>query len=147
MSVLFSRQCELALQAVLYLAVQPEGTRVSIRDLSRRLRLPYHFLAKILQRLVHKKLLRSLKGPAGGFSLAIPAEKITLFQIVEAVDGPGLVEECVLGLPECGGKHPCPVHEQWGEMREEIHAMLVRKNIAALAREGKRPGRRMKFLD
>jgi Rrf2 family protein len=147
MSVLFSRQCELALQAVLYLAVQPEGTRVSIRDLSRRLRLPYHFLAKILQQLAHTGLLRSLKGPTGGFSLAIPAEKITLLQIVEAVDGPGLFEECVLGLPECGGKHPCPVHDRWGEMREEIRTMLVRKNVAALAREGKRPEHRMKFLD
>jgi len=146
MSVIFSRQCEYALQAVLYLALQPEGKKSSIKELSKRLKLPYHFLGKILQQLSRKGLLTSLKGPTGGFALSIPAEQITLFHIVEAIDGPSLFNNCVLGLPECGGKHPCPVHERWGELREQIYAMLVRKSIAQLAGEGRRPEHRLKFL-
>jgi Rrf2 family iron-sulfur cluster assembly transcriptional regulator len=146
MSVIFSRQCEYALQAVLYLALQPEGKKCSIKELSKRLKLPYHFLAKILQQLSRKGLLTSLKGPTGGFGLAIPAEHITLFHIVEAIDGPSLFNNCVLGLPECGGKHPCPVHDRWGELREQIYAMLVRKSIAQLAGKGQRPEHRLKFL-
>jgi Rrf2 family iron-sulfur cluster assembly transcriptional regulator len=146
MSVIFSRQCEYALQAVLYLALQPEGKKCSIKELSKRLKLPYHFLAKILQQLSRKGLLTSLKGPTGGFGLAIPAEQITLFHIVEAIDGPSLFNNCVLGLPECGGKHPCPVHDRWGELREQIYAMLVRKSIAQLAGKGQRPEHRLKFL-
>jgi len=70
MSVLFSRQCEYALQAVLYLALKPEGVKTSIRDLAKRIQIPHHFLAKILQQLVYKGMLVSQKGPAGGFALA-----------------------------------------------------------------------------
>src|SRR3990172_6230061 len=105
MSVLFSRQCEYALQAVLYLALQPEGVRTSIRDLSKRIQIPHHFLAKILQQLVYKGLLRSQKGPTGGFSLDRPAKAITLFNIVEAIDGVEFTTKCVLGFPECSGKN------------------------------------------
>ena len=147
MSVLFSRQCEYALQAVLALAVQGEGKRSSIKDLSKRLKLPYHFLAKILQQLTRKGLLSSLKGPTGGFALALPPGKITLFHIIEAIDGASVFNSCVLGLPECGGKHPCPVHDRWGALREEIYQMLVRKSVAELAAEGRTPAGRLKFLE
>jgi len=139
MSRLFSRQCEYALQGVLYLAAKPRGEMTPIKELTQRLEIPYHFLGKILQDLTRKRLLVSLKGPTGGFALARPAAEITLFQIVDAVDGTDFFNECVLGFPECGGDNPCPVHDRWGSLREDIHAMLVSKNIAQLASEMKRP--------
>ena len=138
MSLLFSRECEYALQALLYLALQPADRMTSIKTLTGKLKIPYHFLAKILQRLTKKGLLRSLKGPTGGFTLALPAEQITLFQIIEAIDGAGFMNTCVLGFSECSGRNPCSVHEQWGAMRTSIHAMLVNKNIAQMARETKK---------
>jgi Rrf2 family iron-sulfur cluster assembly transcriptional regulator len=144
MSLIFSRQCEYALQAVLYLAAKPPGERTSIRELTHRLHIPYHFLAKILQRLQRKGLLSSLKGPSGGFSLRAPAQQITLMQIVEAVDGPGLTSVCVLGFPECSGKNPCSVHDRWAGIREEIRQMLVKRSIAELILEMKKPEYRMK---
>jgi Rrf2 family protein len=139
MSLLFSRECEYALQALLYLALQREDGMTSIKVMTRKLEIPYHFLAKILQRLTKKGLLRSLKGPTGGFALALPAEQITLFQIIEAVDGAGFMDTCVLGFAECSGRNPCSVHDQWGSMRTSIHAMLVNKSIAQMARETKKP--------
>lgn len=139
MSTIFSRQCEYALQAVLFLARKPQGEMTPIRELTRRLEIPYHFLGKILQDLTRKRLLVSLKGPTGGFGLAKPAEEITLFQIVEAVDGTEFFSECVLGFPECGGENPCPVHDRWGPLRDEIQSMLIGKNIGQLAAEMKRP--------
>lgn len=139
MSLLFSRQCEYALQAVLYLALKPAGERVSIKDLTRRLAIPYHFLAKILQDLTRKGILVSVKGPGGGFGLAAPAERITLFQIVEAVDGTDFTKTCVLGFPECSGKNPCAVHETWSELRDRIQLMLAERNIAQMARATRKP--------
>jgi Rrf2 family protein len=139
MSLLFSRECEYALQAILYLALQPEDGMVPIRALTRKLCIPYHFLAKILQRLTKKGLLRSLKGPTGGFALARPAGQITLYQVIEAVDGDGFLNTCVLGFAECSGRNPCAVHEQWGAMRTSIHSMLASKSIAQMAREMKKP--------
>jgi Rrf2 family iron-sulfur cluster assembly transcriptional regulator len=139
MSIIFSRQCEYALQATSYLALQPQDVMISIKDLTRTLKIPYHFLGKILQKLVSKGLLKSLKGPTGGFALAIPANEITLFRIIEAIDGNSFLTNCVMGFPECGGKNPCAVHEKWGNLRDGIFNMLVNKNIAQIAKEMKKP--------
>ena len=139
MSLIFSRQCEYALQAMVYLALKKDGERISIKDLTKRLDIPYHFLGKILQGLTRKGYLTSVKGPHGGFALAMPAEEITLFQIVEAIDGVGFSHNCVMGFPDCSGKNPCAVHETWSGVRESITTMLQVKNIAQMAKEMKKP--------
>ncbi|MBX2992878.1 MAG: Rrf2 family transcriptional regulator [Bacteroidetes bacterium] len=138
MSILFSRQCEYAIQGVLYLALKPEGEMTSIKELTKRLDIPYHFLGKILQRLAGTGLLTSLKGPTGGFALGRKAKDITLFDVVNAIDGADFTKNCVMGFPECSGKNPCSVHETWGRMRDEIYDMLVRKNIAEMAKDMKK---------
>jgi Rrf2 family transcriptional regulator, iron-sulfur cluster assembly transcription factor len=140
MSVIFSRQCEHALQAVIYLALKPEGEKTSAKELTARLKVPYHFIGKILQDLTKKKLLVSLKGPHGGFGLGRPPEQITLLHIVDAVDGSAFAHSCALGFKECADRHPCSVHDSWKVLREEIYQMLARKNIAELAVEMKQPG-------
>ena len=139
MSILFSRQCEYALQAVLYLALKKDGEWVPTNELTKRLKIPYHFVGKILQNLTKKGLLRSERGPRGGFALALPPEQITLLQIIGAIDGTEFTSACVLGFPECSSKNPCSVHNTWGGLRESIHDMLVKKNIAQLARDMKKP--------
>lgn len=139
MSVIFSRQCEYALQAVLYLALRSDGEMTSIKEMAQKLEIPYHFLAKIMQSLAHKGLLISLKGPTGGFSLGMPAKDITLFHIVEAIDGVDFMNKCVLGFPDCSDLNPCPVHKQWGNLREDIYKMLISKNIERMAQEVKKP--------
>ncbi|MCX6133828.1 MAG: Rrf2 family transcriptional regulator [Ignavibacteriales bacterium] len=139
MSLIFSRECEYAIQAVTYLARRPEESRTSIRQLARILKIPHHFLAKILQRLTQKGLLVSTKGPKGGFALALPAKGITLFHIVDAVDGVGFANQCVLGFPECSGKHPCAVHEQWGSIRESIYRLLVSQDLSEVGAGMKKP--------
>jgi Rrf2 family iron-sulfur cluster assembly transcriptional regulator len=139
MSLIFSRQCEYALQAVLYLALQSPEKMTPIKDLARQLDIPSPFLAKILQNLTRQGLLASLKGPSGGFALARPAKDITLFHIVKAVDGDDFMNNCVLGFPDCSGKNPCSVHERWAGVRESIYDMLVGKNIAQMAKDMKKP--------
>ncbi|MGA9405899.1 MAG: Rrf2 family transcriptional regulator [Bacteroidota bacterium] len=139
MSLIFSRQCEYALQAVLYIALKPEGEMSSIKEMTKKLDIPYHFLGKILQNLSRKGLLRSLKGPTGGFALGMPAKHITLFHIVEAIDGADFTTKCVMGFPQCSGKSPCAIHEHWASLREGIYKMLVNKQIAEVAKDMKKP--------
>ncbi len=135
MSVLFSRQCEYALQAILYISSKSDGGYTDIKEISNSLSIPHHFLAKILQSLSKRGLLRSQKGPSGGFALSGGPDTITLYHIVEAIDGNAFLHDCVLGLPVCDGKNPCPVHEKWGELREEIHKLLTSKTIAEIVDE------------
>lgn len=139
MSLIFSRQCEYALQAVLYIALKPQGEMSSIKEMTKKLDIPYHFLGKILQDLSRKGLLKSLKGPTGGFALGMPAKDMTLFHIVEAIDGVELTSRCVMGFPECSGENPCAVHEQWAGLRDGIYKMLVNKHIAQMAKDMKKP--------
>lgn len=140
MSLIFSRQCEYALQAMVLLALSKEGTHVPIKELTRKLKIPYHFLGKIMQDLTRKGLLVSEKGPRGGFALANPASEITLFQIVDAIDGTSFTSTCVMGFSECSKKHPCAIHAQWESLRDGISAMLLTKSIAELALEMRKPG-------
>jgi Rrf2 family transcriptional regulator, iron-sulfur cluster assembly transcription factor len=123
----------------MYLALKTPGEKTSIRELTKKMEIPYHFLAKILQDLTYKGFLVSQKGPTGGFALGKSPKEITLLDIVEAIDGEGFRTECVLGFPECTGKHPCAVHEKWGTMRESLREMLAKKNIAEMAKDMKKP--------
>jgi Rrf2 family protein len=118
----------------MYLALKPDGEKTSIRELTREIEIPYHFLAKILQNLTYKGLLVSQKGPTGGFALARSPREISLFDVVEAIDGVEFTTSCVMGFPECSGKNPCAVHEMWGEARRNLQATLANKNIAQMAK-------------
>jgi Rrf2 family protein len=138
MSIFFSRQCEYALQAVMYLALSSNGESTSIKELTEKLQIPYHFLAKILQDLTYKGLLESHKGPAGGFKLRKNGQEITALQIVEAIDGVDFKDKCLLGFPDCSSTLPCAAHEKWHVLREEIYGMLANKKITDMAREMKK---------
>lgn len=134
--MLLSHACTYGIRAALYLAyLGPEkgrGKYVPIRTLSEDLGISFHFLTKILQQLTHHRLLSSFRGPNGGISLARPASEIRLMDIVEALDGPRLFTDCVLGLPGCGDERPCALHDQWGETREILRTLFEHTSLEEL---------------
>ena len=83
-----SRSTGYALLAVGYIAKHQEQKIILSQSISKEYGIPLEYLLKILQQLVKTNVLRSKRGPRGGFSLARPAKKITLLNIIEAVDGP-----------------------------------------------------------
>ena len=83
-----SRSTGYALLAVGYIAQHQDEKIVLSKDISKKYDIPLEYLLKILQQLVRANVLRSKRGPRGGFSLAKSAKKITILQIIEAVDGP-----------------------------------------------------------
>ena len=135
MSLIFSRQCEYALQAMLYISAQEAGKFTNINEISERLDIPMPFLGKTLQLLVQNRILSSLKGPRGGFKLAKDPSEIALFHVVDAIDGTDFLTSCVLGFPECSTKSPCPMHHEWGALRDRVFQMLANKTIADISKE------------
>lgn len=135
MSLIFSRQCEYALQAVLYISAQGENKFTNIIEMSERLDIPMPFLGKTLQLLVQHNVLQSQKGPRGGFKLAKSPNEIALFHVVDVIDGTDFLTSCVLGFPECSSKNPCPVHSEWGMLRDRVYQMLANKTIADISKE------------
>ncbi len=131
--MLLSKSAEYGIRASLYLATLKRDGFVSIRDISDELNISFHFLTKIFQKLTQAGLMNSFRGPNGGIMLAHPAEKITLLDLVTAIDGPELFTECVLGLPACGNQHPCPLHEGWAKERQRLRTMFEKMNLAEMA--------------
>ena len=130
--MLLSRACTYGLRAALYLASQANSRPLLVKQIADRLGIPFHFLGKIVQGMVKAGLLLSYKGRNGGVTLARPAEQIRLREIVEAIDGPDLLKGCVLGLPQCSGDHPCPLHAEWSGIRDEIQNMLDERSISQM---------------
>ncbi len=135
MSLIFSRQCEYALQAVLYMSAQPKTKFTNINEISGRLDIPMPFLAKTLQLLVQNGILSSQKGPKGGFRLEKSPDEVALFHVVDAIDGTDFLTSCVLGFPECSSKNPCPMHPEWGQVRDRVYQVLASKTVADFSRE------------
>ena len=120
------------MQAILYLAAQEKGALVSADEISKVLKIPREFISKILQSLKDSGLINSSKGKSGGFSLAKSSSRIKLIDIVAAIDGLELFDNCVLGFPECSPTHPCPVHDIWGTLRTQAYEMLNSETIDKL---------------
>jgi Rrf2 family protein len=135
--MLLSQACVYGMRASIYLASRNNDSYTSISKISERLDISRHFLTKILQEMTKSDLLESLKGPNGGVKLKQPAESIRLVDVVEAIDGLDVLTECMLGLPGCGNKQPCPVHDKWANIRTQLRNMLESNNLAELAGEGK----------
>ncbi|MDO8549169.1 MAG: Rrf2 family transcriptional regulator [Ignavibacteria bacterium] len=129
MTVIFSKKCEYGLQAVLYLATYDKGAIVSADDIAKKLSIPKEFVSKILQSLTESGIINSKKGKSGGFSLAQDPKKIKLLDIVAALDGLTMFNNCVLGFPNCNPTNPCPLHDKWGVLRTQTYNMLNEDTI------------------
>jgi len=131
MTVIFSKSCELGLQAVLFLSTKENHT-YNAEQISKEVKLPKEFVSKVLQILTSSGIVGSKRGKNGGFYLAKKASEIKLIDIVEAIDGLNIFKTCVLGFPGCSYESPCPVHNNWGKLREDTNKMLSEETLEDL---------------
>ncbi len=132
--MIYSRSAEYAIRAFVHLAQVPEGKYAMVKNIAEQEEIPAHFLAKILQQLARKGLLRSSKGPTGGFALRVDPSEISLLNIVEALDGLAAYQQCASGLSECNDDMPCSMHDGWVGLRTRIMDYLGRNTISDLVK-------------
>ncbi|HUJ21591.1 MAG TPA: Rrf2 family transcriptional regulator [Bryobacteraceae bacterium] len=130
--MIYYRPSEYAIRALVHLAEVPRGTYAVVRQIAAEEQIPSYFLSKILQQLARKGLLRSRKGPGGGFALRAPADEIPLLNVVQAVDGLADYQKCVCGFGDCSEDMPCVLHKSWKALRSRVMNYLRRKTIADL---------------
>ena len=133
MSLILSRYCEYAIQALLVLATKKGDGWVSLSDITERLNAPEQYMAKILQEIARKGILESRKGPQGGFKLRRAAENINLYDVVNTIDGTEFLDKCVLGFDDCNADNPCPKHTSWGMLRDQIKETMLKTSIGEMA--------------
>jgi Rrf2 family protein len=143
--MLLSKSCEYGLRAMLYLSARTESEKTdaaeggpsgpvhayrSLQTVSDDLGIGPSYLTKVCQKLNEAGLLTSKRGRGGGIALTRPPDAISLYEIVVAIDGDDLFEECVLGLPGCGEAEPCPLHDHWTEERERMRTTFQNTTLA-----------------
>ena len=109
-----------------------------VKNIAEEEQIPVHFLAKILQGIARKGLLKSSKGPTGGFCLKVPAKKLKLIDIVEAVDGLNNFNACAGGLSECSSAKACSLCDRWKPVQSRIMVFLGKTTIADLVRDAQK---------
>ncbi len=130
-----SKTGEYGLRALLFMvAHREEDEFVSIREMAKQLDISFHFLTKILQTLTQKGFLHSYRGPNGGIAFQIPPEKILLTDLIQALEGEDFFDKCLLGLPGCGEKQPCPMHQFWKTIKTALKTEFATTSLADLGR-------------
>lgn len=132
--MILSRTAMYALRAMLHLAERPDDRPVRVDDIASALDVPRNYLSKILHVLARQGLLRSARGPRGGFRLARSPSRTTLLDVAGCFDDMDR-ERCLLGRPECRDDDPCPAHDQWKNVAAELHAFFRNTTIADLVRQ------------
>lgn len=132
--MIYSSACEYAIRATTYLATRHDTDElVKLKDISEAEDIPAPFLSSILQRLVTVGILRSARGPTGGYALVAPPSEVNLMDIKESVDGTAELDACAVGLGRCSDEMPCPLHDSWKPIREQIRTYLQTTTLAQMA--------------
>jgi Rrf2 family protein len=115
-----TRQADYAVRAVAFLARLGSDCRAATSQIAEEQKIPPSFLAKIVSQLSVAGLLQTSRGARGGVSLARSPEEITLLEVVEAIDGPIFLNECVSDAGACNFSEDCPMHPIWCEAQEHL---------------------------
>ena len=130
---MISKTCKTAIKAVIYLcSMFGKGENASIKEIAEFINASEHTVGKLLQTLVKQDIIKSLKGPTGGFYISKVQQKQPIINIVEAIDGKQIFKNCGLGLSQCSARHPCPIHDDYKEVRDKIEKLFREKNILSL---------------
>lgn len=131
-----TRQADYAVRAVYHLAKLGPESRAATNQIADEQHIPPSFLAKIISQLSVAGLLHTSRGARGGVSLARSPHEISLLEVVEAIDGPILLNECVADAANCSLSFECPMQPVWADAQKDLIDRLKHTNFADLiARE------------
>jgi Rrf2 family protein len=128
-----TRKGEYAIRGIVYLAAQPEEKVCLLSDIAAAVDVPPTFLAKIFQQFSKIGLVKSYRGTGGGFVLGRASDKITMLEVVEAVEGPIIPNRCVISSGECPRDVFCKVHPVWKRIQTQVRDVLERVTLKDLA--------------
>ena len=130
-----TRAADYATRVMVHLAGMPAGSRASLPELAAAVEVPEHFLSKVLQALGRNGLIQSQRGACGGFVLSADPERVSLLDVVEAIEGPIRLNLCFGPGDGCTRKSRCPVHLVWTDAQAALIGVLRAASIAHLARQ------------
>ncbi|MFQ5653749.1 MAG: RrF2 family transcriptional regulator [Planctomycetota bacterium] len=132
MTHIYTRGCEYALRALQVMAATPDQPS-TVFELCEKADIPEHFTRKMLQPLVRADILKSTRGPGGGFTFSRDPADISLIEVVNAIESGPRIDRCILGHKSCDDTNPCPLHYVWHPIKQQALDMLQNCTVADLA--------------
>ncbi len=137
---MLSATCKYGIRAVIFIASKSDQKiNTGLKEITEKLNIPQPYLAKILQILARKKILHSSKGPHGGFYLMIPASKLTLMDVIDAIDGRNFFDSCYVTGERCNFDNPdnglCVLHNDLRQEKVRLEKFFSSKTIESLVRQ------------
>lgn len=129
---LLSIEGDYGLRAVIYLSGQPKDKITFVSEIAKDQLIPTNFLFKILRKLVRKGLVKSFRGPHGGYRLAKASSEITFLEVIEAIDGPLVLNRCLGMVTTCMLEPNCKMYGAWHRIQTHMKDELGNITIADL---------------
>lgn len=133
-----TRESEYALLGLTFVASRPNGEVVRLAEIAAAGRLPQTFLAKTFQKLARHGLVVSHRGPGRGYALARLPDKISLREVLEAIEGPDLFSRCLFWNTHCSDTNPCLLHRHMKSLVPDVGDALERLTLVDLAHGGRK---------
>lgn len=121
-----------AIRAVLFVARNDTACPCSADQIAAAIGVPRNYLGKLLHTLAQVGVLSSVRGPRGGFRLAVPAAELTLAAVMEPFQKLPERRACLLGNGACDPANPCESHEQWQAMTDRVTVFFQGTTVAAM---------------
>lgn len=137
---IYSKGCEYALRILTQIPRDGFEQKFLAVDLSKKSKVPLASARKILQLLVAQGYLEAVSGPGGGYKLKKNPENVNLLEIIKTVDGEKAFDHCVMGLAQCGSANPCPAHNLWQRIKDDMKSEMKQTTLWQLmsaVRKGK----------
>jgi Rrf2 family iron-sulfur cluster assembly transcriptional regulator len=147
MGLRLTNAADYAVRAMIHIACLPEGAVALRGDVARAYGIPSSFMAKILRQLVRAGLLQSSRGVHGGFALARPASEINLLEVVEAIEGPLALTDCMPEGTGCEWSDECPANLVWQQVQVAMGDTLRRATLEALVSAPRRNRKVLYVID
>lgn len=128
-----SRQTDYAARLVLHLAALPEDAQVSIAEISKLRLLPVALVRRLVGPLVKAGILRTSRGTGGGIRLGRATAAISLLDVITAIEGPVVLNQCLDGRHTCPFTGACPIQEAWAAATRVLETHLAGVRFDALA--------------
>lgn len=140
-----SREADYSVRIMVHMA-SSAGNRFQAKTLAKEEFIPESFLSKILQTLIKHRVVRSFRGVGGGYQLAVDPARLSLYRLVEMVEGPIGLNACVISGVGCELRPQCAVHEVWAEAQAQLRKTLEGISIAGLAENTKQKRSRLAIV-
>ncbi len=127
---MFTKTTEYSIRVILLLGFETSPDKLmGVSAIAGKLNFPEAFIGKVMQLLVKLELVKSVKGPGGGYFLHPATYDINILNIVEQIEGLDFLNKCGLGINSCSKENPCPIHDEYNKVAESLTVALSSKTV------------------